>query len=246
MSEESNDKMTARTVVKDLCFAAWVVQACARLRGAPSKEQALKMVEDYFSVDVEEPHPTKKAARPKAGKLDKERAEFLAWVAGQLGRELTPSELRSYTGKFNYHMGKGHDPYQITFNDKSKDSQGRKVNEEKLQWLARQEMLKGEPLTDQESATLNARWYRMKKAGTITDWDNRGRWPTCKLHDYETAMAIRVSLDGHSLDLALYRNHEQAKEMLPKVDAWLISLRAGRNPHDVLLEVGNHIITTPQ
>lgn len=242
MSEET---ITSKTVVKDLCFAAWVVQACSRLRGVPTKAQALAMVEDYFNEDVEQ--PVKKAVRQKAGKLDAERAAFLAWVSDKLGHELDAKELRSYTGKFNYHMGKGNDPYEEALKVKvDKGKTGRKENVELKAWIQRQALLKGDALTDKEMDKLTHRWYRMRRSGDIQDWGNRGRWPTCSLHHYETATAIRVKLGAQWVDLALYRDSEQAKNILPNIDNWLISLRQGREPQDVMLEVGNHIITTPQ
>lgn len=242
MSEET---ITSKTVVKDLCYVAWVAQACSQLRGVPTKAQALAMVEDYFNEDVEQ--PVKKAARPKAGKLDAERAAFLAWVSEQLGRELDAKEFRSYTGKFNYHMGKGNDPYEEAFKVKEdKGKIGRKENVELKAWMQRQALLKGDALTDKEIDSLTHRWYRMRRNNDIRDWDNRGRWPTCSLHQYETATAIRVKLGGDWVDLAIYRDAEKAKNVLPNIDNWLITLRQGREPRDVMLEVGNHIITTPQ
>lgn len=242
MSEET---ITSKTVVKDLCYVAWVAQACSQLRGAPTKAQALAMVEDYFNEDVEQ--PVKKAARPKAGKLDAERAAFLAWVSEQLGRELNAKELRSYTGKFNYHSGKGNDPYEEVFKVKEdKGKIGRKENVELKAWMQRQALLKGDALTDKEIDSLTHRWYRMRRNNDIRDWDNRGRWPTCSLHQYETATAIRVKLGSDWVDLAIYRDAEKAKNVLPNIDNWLITLRQGREPRDVMLEVGNHIITTPQ
>ena len=242
MSEET---ITSKTVVKDLCYVAWVAQACSQLRGAPTKAQALAMVEDYFNEDVEQ--PVKKAARPKAGKLDAERAAFLAWVSEQLGRELNAKELRSYTGKFNYHSGKGNDPYEEAFKVKEdKGKIGRKENVELKAWMQRQALLKGDALTDKEIDSLTHRWYRMRRNNDIRDWDNRGRWPTCSLHQYETATAIRVRLGSDWVDLAIYRDAEKAKNVLPNIDNWLITLRQGREPRDVMLEVGNHIITTPQ
>lgn len=242
MSEET---ITSKTVVKDLCYVAWVAQACSQLRGAPTKAQALAMVEDYFNEDVEQ--PVKKAARPKAGKLDAERAAFLTWVSEQLGRELNAKELRSYTGKFNYHTGKGNDPYEEAFKVKEdKGKIGRKENVELKAWMQRQALLKGDALTDKEIDSLTHRWYRMRRNNDIRDWDNRGRWPTCSLHQYETATAIRVKLGSDWVDLAIYRDAEKAKNVLPNIDNWLITLRQGREPRDVMLEVGNHIITTPQ
>lgn len=234
MSEEI---ITSNTVVKDMCFAAWVVQACSRLRGAPTKLQALAMVEDYFNEDVEQ--PVKKSVRPKAGKLDAEREAFLTWVSDKLGRELNAKELRSYTGKFNYHMGKGSDPYEQAFKESAKakgGKPGRKPNPKFKAWLEEHERVKGAPLTSKEITSLRNKWYsscRFEDAPSI--WENRGAWPTCNITHLETGVfRLEVIPHGDTPSALLhFNNRDKAEESLQWLDNHMIELRNDRTPEEV-------------
>lgn len=247
MSNEQTSSPTGEpNVVKDLCFAAWVVQACAGLRKAPTKEQALKMVEDYFNVEVEEPKAKKKA---QVKKPDPEFDKFMNWVREEFwkreGRELTTSELSRFQGKYHYYKKRGN-PYEEAF----------KVKEEKVkskadgfrEWLARHELVKGEPLTEREVTTLKNKWYnRPNKDAEPPVWDNRGKWPTATLKAYDTATGVEVSINGGlPMPWQCFRELGAAQQRLEQLDQWMIQLRTGRTPDEVYHEVMKYAVMTPQ
>lgn len=234
----SEEMIASKTVVKELCFAAWIVQECSRLRGAPSKSQALAMVENYFNEDVEQ--PVKKATRQKAGKLDaKERADFLAWVSDKLGHELDAKEITRYNGMFNWHKTHGNDPYEQAFKENAKGKGGkvgRKPDPKFKAWLEEHERVKGAPLTDKERTSLRNKWYSSYKfVENPPVWDNRGVWPTCALRVYENGTSsITLSVNGCiPVSWQPFKDINEAEYRRKQLDEWMIQLREGRTPDQV-------------
>ena len=235
---EEQPTSTHSNVVKDLCFAAWVVQACSRIRGKVTKEQALKMVEDYFD-SAQDVTPKVKHGKAAAKKENPERDKFMAWVREQIkekeNRELTTKEVAKFRGKFDYYKRFGPEaPYENAFKVyQTKD----KNNESAFKvWLAKNERAKGEQLTEKEITSLKNRWYsRPDKNVEPAIWDNRGRWPVCKLKAYgNAATGIEVALaGGNFFPWQAFHDITKAQQRLGQLDEWMINLREGRTPEEV-------------
>lgn len=241
--EELTDMQT--NVVKDLCYVAWVAQACSRIRGNVTKEQALKMVEDYFDGG-QNAEPKMKHPKAATKKENPERDKFMSWVREQIkekeDRELTIKEVAQFRGKFDYYNRFGPEaPYENAFKVKeNKGKIGRKRSSGFKACLEEHERVKGAPLTEKELTWLRNKWYSTYRyMENPPVWDNRGVWPACALRACEDGTTL-ITVNVNGTIPVLWKEFidiNKAQETLKQLDEWMISQREGRTPYEVYEEV---------